>query len=361
MERRNRIRGLVGLSVFIAIILLPFNATAAQEKKGLPKRISFASHRVGTSNNAITTALCKVATENSGILVVAKPGSGAAAWIHPMNKTGKPELGFAHILDVWWGYSGKLSPTPLPGNPFGTKPFYSKSPNLRVLIAGPRLSVGTITKADAPFKTLRQAKGKRLAGGFVAHIGAYATLVAMLANQDLTEKDFKVITVAHPKAGINGIIEGRVDVAIASVGMPFVTEANAKIGVVFQHLSEDPQDVKRLKEYFPGGTVKVRKPGPPGLKVPTPLLTYPLMVATSTHLSNEVAYVLVKAWWENYKDTWSLHPACKGWTSDDFVAKNTTVPYHPGAIRFFKEKGAWNPEMDNIQERLLKGEYPFLD
>jgi TRAP-type uncharacterized transport system substrate-binding protein len=200
-----------------------------------------------------------------------------------------------------------------------------------------------------------------MAGGFVAHIGAYATLVASLANQGLTEDDFKVIVVPGAKAGVTALIEGRVDFAMGSVGMPVVTEANARLGVRFLPLSTDSKDVKALKKAFPGGTVKVRQPGPPGLKVPTPLLTYPLMVTTSTHLPDEVAYALVKGWWENHQETWGMHPVAKGWSPGDFVIKDVTVPYHSGAIKFYKEKGAWNSEMDKIQGRLLNGEYPFLD
>jgi len=294
-------------------------------------------------------------------MVVVVPESGAAAWIVPMNATGKPELGLAHILDIWWGYSGKVSPVPIPGNPLGTKPFYPASKNLRALVAGPRLWVGVIARADAPFKTLREAAGKRLAGGFSGHIGAYACLIACLANQGLSEDDFKAVIVPGAKGGVSALIEGRVDSAMSSVGMPISREANAKFGIKFPPLSMDPADVKATKEVFPGATVKVRKPGAPGVKVPTPVLNYPLMVATSTHLPDKVAYVLVKAWWDYYKETWGMHPLAKGWAPKDFVIKDVTVPYHPGAIKFYKEQGAWNSEMDKIQERLLKGEYPFLD
>jgi hypothetical protein len=30
-----------------------------------------------------------------------------------------------------------------------------------------------------------------------------------------------------------------------------------------------------------------------------------------------------------------------------------TIPYHPAAVRFYKERGAWKPEHETIQQKLL--------
>ena len=184
----------------------------------------------------------------------------------------------------------------------------------------------------------------------------------MLANNGLTEDDFKTIVVPSGKAGMSALTEGRVDVTLAAIGSPGVTEANARLGGVrYLAMSTEPEDLNAFKRFFPGAAIKVREPGVIGITEPMPVMAFPLMVTTSTHLPDNVAYALVKAWWDNYKETAKLHPSFKFWSTDNFVIKNTTVPYHPGAIAFYKEKGAWSPEMDTIQERLLKGEYPFLD
>lgn len=345
------------LTAFLFLTTLIYPAAGGT----LPKRITYATQKVGTTNYATVAALCKVASEHSKMMVVVKPGAGPPAWAPHMNETGKPELGSVGILGAWWAWTGKISPRPLPGNPLGTKPFHKPNPNLRILMAGPRMSMGFLVRADSPIKSARDLKGKRVALGYLAFAAAYASLMADVYNAGLRVEDFVEVKVSGPVDGVRALIEGRVDATNAAVGMAVTAEADAKIGVRFLPGSMDPKDIKRAQEVGPGGTYEIKKAGPPGLKVDTPLWTYPIMCVTSTHLSDEIAYELLRVWTEYYKETWPLHPAFKGWGPKLMVIRNIPVPYHKGAIKFYKERGVWSAEMDSVQERLLKGEYPFLD
>ncbi len=354
---------IISMILFLVLILFAsFIGPIFAQKPSLPARIRYASHAVGTSHHGMVTALSKVASEHTPIMVVVSPTAGPPAWVPLMNRTGRPELGSAHTMDAWWAYTGKISPTPVPGQMLGTKPFYDPSPNLRVLMAGPRMATGFLVRADSPVKTAKDLIGKRVASGYLAQPSALISMVADVLNAGITTLDnFIRVEVPGPVPGVKAVMEGRADATNAAVGMGIVAEADASVGVRFLPGSTDPNDIKRATNVYPGGTYKIWKPGPAGIKVDTPLWTYATVCVSSTHLPDEVAYELLSAWWKYYEETWPLHPACRGWKPDMFVIKNITVPYHSGAIKFYREKGVWDAQMDKIQERLLRGEYPFLD
>ena len=113
---------------------------------------------------------------------------------------------------------------------------------------------------------------------------------------------------------------------------------------------------------LPGGAYEMWEPGPSGIKERTPLLTYPTVIVASTSLPDQVAEALLTAWWDNLAELRTLHPAFQRMkTPDMFVIEKISIPYHEGAVKFYKKKGVWSAKMDTIQQRLLKGEYPFLD
>ena len=64
-------------------------------------------------------------------------------------------------------------------------------------------------------------------------------------------------------------------------------------------------------------------------------------------------YAALTAVWDNIETLRPLHPAFKDWTRPRAVSSNVTLPYHPSAIRFYREHGVWTPEMDQVQEKLL--------
>ena len=49
----------------------------------------------------------------------------------------------------------------------------------------------------------------------------------------------------------------------------------------------------------------------------------------------------------------AAYAALASWRQDRMVSRKAFIPYHPGAIKFYKEKGVWNKQMDDLQAKRL--------
>ncbi len=72
-------------------------------------------------------------------------------------------------------------------------------------------------------------------------------------------------------------------------------------------------------------------------------------MAIDANLSEDIVYRMTKALFENWDDVllgapWWAEP---GEASLEDAARITTAPYHPGAVKYFKEKGVWDKFQKN--------------
>ena len=351
---------MLGAFVVFAAALLVAPRLAVAQKQDLPRSINFGTHAIGTVFNATGTGLAKVASDRSPIRVVVQPFSGPPAWVPSMNREGKPEVGIINAIDGWQAYTGKVTPRPLPAGSPEMKPPYSANPNLRLLKLGTNLFIGVIVRADSPIKSLADLKGKRIAWDYPAFPPTILAGLSMFAIEGVSIQDFVPVPVPEVVGGIRALMDGRLDGAIGAVGMGIVSEADARVGVRFLPVGQNPEGINVAQGVMPGGSVTVRRAGPAGVKTDTPLWSYGIAIVASTHMPDEAAYTLVKTWAEHWKELEPLHPQFRGWSPDVFVQRTATIPYHTGAIKLYKERGIWTSEMNKNQEILMRAELPFL-
>lgn len=351
----------VAVSTLVAAALLVAPHLAYCQQQALPRSVNFGTHTIGTVFNAVGTGLAKVATDRGPIRVVVQPFAGPPAWIPTMNRDGKPEIGIINVTEIWQAYTGKITPKPLPAGAPKMKSRYSPHSNLRLLKLGTNLSLGILVRADSPIKSLADLKGKRLTWDFPAFPANILSGLATLSTAGVSIKDVQPVPVPEVVSGVRALMEGRVDGAVAAVGMGIVSEADARVGVRFLPAGQGSGGVRVAGGIMPGGNVSIRRAGPAGLKADTPLWSYGISIVASTHMSEELAYTVLKTWWEHWKELEPIHPQFRGWNPDVFVQETATIPYHPGAIKLYKEKGKWTADMDRNQQALLRGELPFLE
>lgn len=73
------------------------------------------------------------------------------------------------------------------------------------------------------------------------------------------------------------------------------------------------------------------------------VLGIPNVLTVSSEMSDDLAYAITSAMFENIADLRAVHPAANQ-TTVEFTLDATPVPLHPGAIRYFEEIGAEVPD-----------------
>jgi TRAP-type uncharacterized transport system substrate-binding protein len=68
-------------------------------------------------------------------------------------------------------------------------------------------------------------------------------------------------------------------------------------------------------------------------------------------LPDDLVYRVMKAIFDNLPELHSYTPMAKIWTENPLVAP--VIPYHVGAIKYYKEKKMWTEASENKQKQLL--------
>lgn len=319
---------------------------AQTSKETLPRVLTLATHPIGTMLNSVGTGLGTVLSKHLPTLVKVMPTTGPIEWL-PLTATGEVDMG---VLNDWDSKMGRLGRGDYKAATGG------KGAPVYLLCSGVPGLNGPVVAETSGIKKGSDIKGKRYVGVFTGSAGITAQARAALANWGMKATDVRIISVPGVEAGVRAVIEGRADVTgSTNIGMSVIAELDAEKGARYISFDPSPEAVTRMQEHFPCYLVQV-KPGPGmvGVREPVYVMAYNFYLVASQKLSNDAAYSVVKTLWEHDKELGPIHVRLKDWTKDRYVTTKATIPYHPGAINYYKEVGAWGAEMDNLQKRLLE-------
>lgn len=325
----------------IAIILTTFLLVAAPVTAAEQKSATLATHAVGSLYNAIGTGIATVVSRRTTMTVRVQPFAGPPAWLPSMN-SGETDMGVLTSADAVTSYRGII---------LYKKPYK----NTRILIVGGALQLSFYVPRDAPIETVADLKGKKIPADYPGTPIVRLSSTAALATAGLTYNDIVKVPVSDLQSGAQAFMEGRTDAGWHSVGSPAVEEANArKGGVKFISVIATPEGAKKMADVYPGSYPSVLKAGAAtGIVKDSALLTNDIYLVASKDFGDQAAYDAVKALWEYNQELGAAYPTLKEWRRERMLSKDAFIPYHPGAINFFKEKGIWTKEMEGLQAKLL--------
>ena len=199
------------------------------------------------------------------------------------------------------------------------------------------------TATDANIRSVEDIKGKRVTFVQGAPSLNNAT-AALLSYANLTWDDVTPVEVGGYNASIDAVLNNRADVVGGACNSPpFLRIEASPRGLTFPALPHDDLEaVARVRARLPWYVPHIAYEGPTlpdeGLQVFTS--AYPLLVGLDT--SDEVlVYSIVKIMHLHFDEYKNNAPGAGGWTMDRQKLEQAFLPYHEGAIRYFREIGVW--------------------
>ncbi len=303
---------------------------STNKSDALPRTAAIGTNPAGTGAHAIASALAAVASKATPIGGKVQPYNGPNAWM-PLLESGEIEMGIINILDSHMAATGT-------GN------YKSAYPSVRVISGGVfPFTAGLIIRDKLDVKQISDLKGKRLAWDYGGHAINQTWQNAVMEAGGLKPSDVQQVRVSNLNDGVRAVPEGKVDAAFTAVGIGVVEEANAMEPIRFVSMPNTDAANKILGRY---GASVVKSDPAAGIKGETYVIGYPLQLVSSAKVSDKTIATLLKAWWDNLAELQTIHPLLKRWTKDTQALTNFTVPYHSGAIKFYKEAGIWSVKHD---------------
>lgn len=341
----SRITRNVGFSVLALLLIL--GTSSAAGAKDLPNTVGIATHSVGGAYHASGSGVASLISQKTPIRAVVQPYAGPSAWV-PIMQTGEVKMGLLSAFDAACAFQGI----------YGYEKPYDK---LRAVCRGNEMKSTTLTVLeDSGIESIKGLKGKKVASDYGGNKFLDNLTNAMLQSVGMTWDDVNKVPVPDFRTSLRRLREGRIDAgSTGSPTTPAAMELETAKGIrplAFGDMNPtDIQDgtpadqVGLLERLVPGCYLSIAKKGVGTVDEDTVLITSPVFFAASIDLSEDAVYEILKTVWDNFKDLHSVHPWLKQWTPETMAASKQPAPYHPGAVKFYKEIGVWTAEMEKKQ------------
>ncbi len=179
---------------------------------------------------------------------------------------------------------------------------------------------------------------------------------ALLSYANLTWDDVTPVEVGGYNASIDAVLNNRADVAGGACNSPpFLRIEASPRGLRFVRFPhDDPDAIDRVRTRLPWYVPHIATEGPtlPGEGLEVFTSAYPLLVGMA-EADEAMVYSLVKIMHRHFEEYRDNAPGAGGWTMERQKLEQAFIPYHEGAVRYFREIGVWTTAAEAKQQENL--------
>lgn len=322
---RKEFGGSVSLIASAALVAMSFGAAAQAQDQ-----LSIATGGTGGTYYPVGGGLAEIVnTHVEGYSATAEV-TGASVENMGLIATGDADLAIALADTVAQAYAG-------------TGKFEGQQlPMVRGLASLYANMVHIVALEGSGITSLSDLTGKRVSIGAPGS-GTEVNTAAILEANGISYDDIEEQRLNFNETA-DALANGDIDAGFWSVGAPtssILNLATTQDIVIIALTEEELAAAMAADETFatttlPGGSYN-------GVADDITVLGIPNVLVVSSEMSDDLAYELTKAMFENIAELQAVHPAANE-TTVEFTMGATPVPLHPGALRYYDEIGADVPD-----------------
>jgi TRAP transporter TAXI family solute receptor len=328
-------------------------ACASAFAQAVPKEMTWTAYDAGSSGFNIAVAIAQQVKEALGSDVRVLPSGNDTGRLAPLkaNRAVVAQMG----TGVYFAQEGVFE--------FGNRS-WGPQPVRLMMSASACNGLGLGAAGDSGITHIKDIKGKRL-GVVIGSPALTQGALALIAFAGLTEKDVTLVPFVSHNAMWQGLINNEADVAFSSTlsGQSKEAESSPR-GLLWPAMPADDKEgwarVRKKAPYFLAQKVTCGSGGlSPSHPVEMASYAYPIFMAYAGRPADTI-YAITNAMIDTYR---AYKDSVAGAEGMALEKQNLTwvVPYHDGAIRALKEKGAWGDKAQKHNDVLLKRQQVMIN
>lgn len=331
MHKRLKTPFIIVLAAVSLVVLAP--STFAQQA------IRIGTSSVGSVFYTIAIGAGEIIQKHAGVNATVEPVGGSSANMRGLGAK-KIDFAIANSFAAFTAFNGTHN--------------FKKPISVRLVVQAQPSNRWLLLRKGAGIKRLKDLEGRTVIAKRRALPEIALVMDAFIKVFGLDKNKIKIVATTNSPQAYKAVRAGSVDALL----MPFSRKAAAvqkpmRDGVLeFFYTTKAKRDqmLRNLPPVMWGNSFKAGVFEGQGKKLYLVAMNSYFM--TRPGVSNETVYKVTKALLENTKEFSTYHRAARLWTLKRAM-DNVALPFHPGAVKYFKEKGVWTAEHDANQKKLL--------
>lgn len=202
-------------------------------------------------------------------------------------------------------------------------------------------TVQLFTRRDGPIKNIADLKGKKVVVGMPGSGNEISArqILGLYGIDYKTRKDLNPLYLNYAEA-VDQFKDNLIDACYFMVAVPngAITDVNVMNPVQF--LGFDDEMFAKIKKTYPlYARAEIPANAYPGQDKPVKTIAVYSSIYVSNDLPEDIVYQMTKVLYEESETIAQAHSAGKFIKLETATTGGISVPYHPGAIKYYKEKG----------------------